>query len=286
MSEFPHDDFAKSFLTELLSLIGKAKANHSLKSETLAADLWFEFNPQQADQIEQLGLLGKLMIKDSLIEVFRNAATLVEIRSCQSKLSHWENHLINQAKRRKAKLKERDLPELWLIMPTASQAIRRQFGATPTAHPGVYRFPQGQRVSLIVVHQLSLTEETRWLRMLGRNGNQQRAIGEFSQSSTGNELYASIEEILASYHANLASRRQLTPEEEALIMQLSEAYLKKRQEWKEEGLMEGRQEGRQETLQQVLAAMQLLRQGIEPESIAQTTGLPIATIEQLSEQLN
>jgi hypothetical protein len=31
MSEFPHDDFAKAYLTELLSLIGTAKPNHHSK---------------------------------------------------------------------------------------------------------------------------------------------------------------------------------------------------------------------------------------------------------------
>jgi flagellar biosynthesis/type III secretory pathway protein FliH len=79
---------------------------------------------------------------------------------------------------------------------------------------------------------------------LGRNGKQQRAIEEFAQVPTENELYASIEELLADYRTSLEARRQLDQEDEELIMQLSAAYLKRRQEWKEEGLAEGRQEGR------------------------------------------
>jgi predicted transposase/invertase (TIGR01784 family) len=96
---------------------------------------------------------------------------------------------------------------------------------------------------------------------------------------TNNDLYASIEELLASYRANLESRSKLTQEDEELIMQLSEAYLKKRQEWRDEAL----EEGKQNTLRSV--ALNLLRQGISLEVITQTTGFSIAQIEQLHQEL-
>jgi predicted transposase/invertase (TIGR01784 family) len=98
---------------------------------------------------------------------------------------------------------------------------------------------------------------------------------------------ASIEEILASYRTNLESRNQLTQEDEELIMQLSETYLKRRQEWKAEGLEEGRQEGRQEGQQLALrsVAVSLLQEGVEATIIAKTTGLSIAAVEQLRQEL-
>jgi hypothetical protein len=286
MSEFPHDDFAKAYLTELLSLIGTARPNHPLKAETRLADLWFEFNPQRQNQ-QQLGLLGQLLTKDSLIEIFRDPASFVEIRSCQGKLSHLEVELIGKANRRHQTLLEADLPDLWFIMPTASADIRASFGAQPTEHSGVYHLPRGQRSHLIVVHQLAPTEDTLWLRLLGRNGKQQRAIEEFAQVPTNNDLYASIEELLADYRTNLESRRQPTQEDEELIMQLSTAYLKRRQEWRDEaraeGLQEGRQEGRQESLRSV--AIGLLREGIATNIISKTTGLSIEAIGQLQQEL-
>ena len=42
MSEFPHDDFAKDYLTELLSNIGTAVPNKVIKSERREGDIWFE----------------------------------------------------------------------------------------------------------------------------------------------------------------------------------------------------------------------------------------------------
>ena len=152
MSKFPHDDFAKAYLTELLSTIGKATPNHPLKNETRFADLWFELNPKFAERRTELGLLGELLNRDSLIEVFRNPATPVEMRTCQSKLSTLETELINKAKRGKQTLSEHQLPYLWLIMPTASENIREGFGTIVSQISGVYRLPSLQRTGLIVVH--------------------------------------------------------------------------------------------------------------------------------------
>jgi predicted transposase/invertase (TIGR01784 family) len=139
---------------------------------------------------------------------------------------------------------------------------------------------------LIVVHQLVQTDETLWLRLLGREGKQKMAIAEFAQAPTENDLYASIEELLVSYRASLESRRELPQEDEELIMQLSEAYLKKRQEWFEEGKEEGKEEGEQRGRQaeRQSNAVSMLREGIAVESIARITGFSIAEIEQLRQK--
>ena len=67
-------------------------------------------------------------------------------------------------------------------------------------------------------------------------------------------------------------RSPITEEEEELIVNLSTAYLKKREEWKEEGIYE--------------VAMNLLREGIDITIILKVTGLSIEQINQLREQLN
>jgi hypothetical protein len=133
--------------------------------------------------------------------------------------------------------------------------------------PGVYRWPKLDRTGLIVVHQLPVTEETLWIRLLGRAGNQERAIQELVTKPDRSALHNSIEDILANYRAKLEQSRSLTPDEEELIMNLSVAYLKKIEEAKEEAKEE--------------MVILFLRAGATPEFIANATGLPIATIEQL-----
>jgi hypothetical protein len=64
----------------------------------------------------------------------------------------------------------------------------------------------------MVVHQLVQTDETLWLRLLGREGKQKMAIAEFSQVPTENDLYANcipdVENVVlkgnTSFHMTLA----------------------------------------------------------------------------------
>ena len=277
MSEFPHDDFAKEYLTELLSNIGTAVPNRVIKSERREGDLWFERNSTLtiATQRKKLGLMGQLLRRDSLIEVFRNPAMAMEIRACRGKLTDIERDMAREAKRKSETLMEDMLTDLWFIMPTASKEIRQDFGLRKSRIPGVYRWPKLDRTGLIGVHQLPITEETLWIRLLGRDGNQERAIQELVTKPDQSALYNSIEEILANYRVKLEANRSLTPEEEELIMNLSAAYLKKQEEWKLEGKLEGKLE----------AAIGLLREGMTPEVIARALGLPIESIENLRPRL-
>jgi hypothetical protein len=145
MEKFPHDDFAKTYLTELLRPIGTATANRPLKPQTRFADLWFELSPNADDS--QLGLLGELLTRDALIEVFRNPATDLEIRNSKSKLTIEEVDRLNKAKRKNQTIPKDKLPWWWLIMPTASKEIREGFCVRKTKHPGVYDFPNlGMRI--------------------------------------------------------------------------------------------------------------------------------------------
>ncbi len=70
MSEFPHDSFAKNYLTELLSAIGTAIPNKFIKSERREGDVWFERDRKLSipAQRKKLGLMGQLLAWDSLIE--------------------------------------------------------------------------------------------------------------------------------------------------------------------------------------------------------------------------
>ena len=88
-------------------------------------------------------------------------------------------------------------------------------------------------------------------------------------------LYNSIEEILADYRAKLEANRSITLEEEELIMNLSAAYLKKKEEWREEVTEEAH----------ITAAIGLLQEGVTPEIISRALGLSIEAIEKLRDKV-
>ena len=96
-------------------------------------------------------------------------------------------------------------------------------------------------------------------------------------------LTDTVTELLADYRAILEAQGRLTEEEEELIMNLSAAYQKKKQEWLEEGKEEGKEEGIILGVNQV--ALNLLQEGFTLDLIAKATKLSIAEIERLRSSL-
>jgi predicted transposase/invertase (TIGR01784 family) len=74
-------------------------------------------------------------------------------------------------------------------------------------------------------------------------------------------------------------KRYKTKDIREVLMSLSPAYEKWRQENIVVAHQEGRQEGRQETQTEI--ALRLLARGMAVEEVAQCTGLPIATLQTL-----
>ena len=138
--------------------------------------------------------------------------------------------------------------------------------------------PRYDRSTLVILHQLPKTEDTLWLRLLARAGEQRRAIEEFTAMPIATPLNANISELLADYRAMLESRElaetnpSITQEEEELIMNLSAAYVKKKEEWREEVIY--------------TVALNLLRENVDMGLILKVTGLSIEQINQLREQLD
>ena len=275
--QFPHDEFAKTYLTELLRPMGTTIANRPIKTDTRYADLWFKLS-ENADRTH-LGLLGELLTRDALIEVFRNPATDLEIRNSQSKLTADEIERSNKARRKNETVVKEKLPWLWLIMPTASLDIREGFGVRETEHPGVYDFQRLQRTGLIVVHQLVKTEQTLLLRILGRAGDQKRAIDELTQISEPPPFYRTIEETLTAYRAILELRGKITPEDEELLMNLSTVYQNLKEDWRKEGEKEG------EDIAMRKVAIGLLQERAAIDLILKVTGLTQQEVQQFRDRL-
>jgi hypothetical protein len=248
MANTPHDDFAKSYLEELLSAIGQVHLDRPVKSETRRADIWFVPEPARGGDRADLGVLGHLAETACFIEPFRNPATWQEIRDCIGKLISLLRALTRKAKVGQAPLVEADLPRLWILVPTASAELRRAFGAVrrrPWTN-GIYLCPLAFRTGLVVIHQLPKTPDTLWMRLLGRGRVQKQAIRELEVLPSTSPRKAAILELLADWRAMLEIRDLLTQDEEELIMNLSPVYQQRRQEWRQEGVQEGHELGVQE----------------------------------------
>jgi len=85
MTVFPYDQFAKEYLQELLSPLGKVETSRNIAGKVREIDVWFA-PTAQAGNVTSLGLLGRLAATAAIFEPFRNAIDQGDVRSCMSRL--------------------------------------------------------------------------------------------------------------------------------------------------------------------------------------------------------
>lgn len=206
MTRFPHDQFAKDYLKELLAPLGKVETSRDVSGELREIDVWFApYLSEPTGDAQVLGLLGRFASSSSIFEPFRNAVTPSLIRSCMSKLFDVHAELERQAKREKTSVQEADLPRLWILSPTASVALLNGFKAILDEDnwiPGVYFLGAYFRTAIVAIHQLPRIEETLWLRILGK-GIQEQAIDELTALAEDNPFRANALEMLYNLRVNL-----------------------------------------------------------------------------------
>jgi hypothetical protein len=261
MTRFPYDQFAKDYLQELLLPLGKVETSRQVAAEVREIDVYFAPSPQPSSNTTSLGLLGRFAATAALFEPFINAATISEIRGCLHKLFDVFADLERQAKRNNTRVSEIELPRLWILSPTASVSLLDGFGARLDEDnwgAGVYFLGDFLKTAIVAIHQLPRTEETLWLRILGKGRVQQQAIAELEALPENNPLRSKAIDLLVNLKTTLEVGQNIDQEDRDLIMRLSPIY--------EQRLAEARQEGVQQGIQiyeQRLA--EATQQGIQTE---------------------
>jgi flagellar biosynthesis/type III secretory pathway protein FliH len=132
---------------------------------------------------------------------------------------------------------------------------------------GIYFFGEGFKTIIIAIHQLPITPETLFLRVLGKGKVQRQAVEELETLANDSPFLADIIQLVHNLIAVLSARQRqeqdIDKDDQELIMKLSEMYqqqlaeIKKqeREEGEQQGLQKGRQEGRQEGLARERRAM-------------------------------
>jgi len=268
MTRQVHDQLAKEYLEELLKPLGKVETSKDVKSEVQEIDVWFV--PTTTSTNSELGLLGKMAVTSCLFEPYRNAPNEVEIRTCLLKLYSIQGDLLREAKREKRSISEQELPLLWILTPTCSERILAGFGAQKKEkwETGVYFLPKYQKTAIVAINQLPIIEDTLWLRVMGRGKTQTEAITQVVKLSENNHKWERLVEIFASWRKNLELNSNVSDEERELIMSLSPAYLKQREEWKQEGIEEGRQQGQKDGQRLMIESLLAVRFGNLDEELS------------------
>jgi hypothetical protein len=249
MTRFIHDEFAKQYLTELLTPYGEVETSKDITSEARQIDVLFTPNSPSPDRIESLGLLGKMGTYASyaIFEPFRNAVSISEIRSCINKLFDIVADIERQAKRNNARINEEQLPYLWIFTPTASLNILSGFNASLDQNQwgeGVYFLGKSFKTAIIVIHQLPSTPETLFLRILGRGKVQRQAVEELEALLANSSSLSNVVQLVHDLIAILSARQQqqqqdIDQDDRELIMKLSQIYQEQLEEIKKQERQEG-----------------------------------------------
>ena len=285
MTQFPHDQFAKDLLETLLSPFGEVQTAKTIDAQVREIDVYFT-PAANIPPDSPLGLLHKLATTPATFEPFRKAVIIGEVRSCIAKLIELQNELTRQAKRDgKPKLTEADLPQLWILTPTLSAEKLTDFGAIKDVESwgeGVYLLPKSFKTGIVVIHQLPETADTLWLRILGRDNIQIRAIAEIIRLPTDSPYRQNALELFSNLKIVLENKQNKATEETELMMNLSPLYL----EQIDIATQQGRAEGRNEEGKSLIVRILTRKLGaLDPNSIALINNLSLDSIESLGDAL-
>ena len=180
MTQIPFDQLAKEFLKEFLTPLGRAERSLEVPGESKFVDVWFEPALQPTIDSETLGVLGRIATTSCLIEPFHNPPTRTEVRTCLLKLFWVHEDQRRQANRQESRTLEEELPKLWVLAADVSKPVLNDFSAVPNEQwlPGIYFLANALKTVIVAINQLPPTEETLWLRILGRDETQRQAISE------------------------------------------------------------------------------------------------------------
>ncbi len=202
MTRFIHDQFAKQYLTELLTPYGQVETSKDITAEVRQIDVLFIPSPQPAQSLETLGLLGRMSTNYDIFEPFRNPVSKSEIRSCMGKLFDVRADLERQAKRNDTRIDETELPQLWIFTPTASAEILENCNGTLDETiwgKGIYFVPKLFKTVIVMIHQLPSTPETLFLRVLGKGKVQRQAVEELEAVANNSPFLADIIQLVHNH---------------------------------------------------------------------------------------
>ncbi len=117
---------------------------------------------------------------------------------------------------------------------------------------GVYFLADFLKTAIVAIHQLPRTEETLWLRILGKGRVQQQAIDELQALPENNPLRSKAIDLLVNLKTTLEIGQNIDQEDRDLIMRLSPIYEQRLAEARQEGQQQGIQRERRITIENLL----------------------------------
>ncbi|MCU0551473.1 MAG: DUF4351 domain-containing protein [Leptolyngbya sp. Prado105] len=242
MTRQPFDEFSKQLFEVLLTPYGRVSVDRTVPGESRRIDIYFEPTASIMGDGTELGRLAQFSFTPCLFEPYRNPPTSVEVRNCVLKLYLLHAELHRAAGRT---LTDAELPQLWILASSASDQLLSDFGGElQNGEDGIYQFDRGWRSGIISIAELPTTEDTLWLRLLGKGTTQEQAIAELLMLPETNPKRATALDLLVRWRINIEMTATIDEEEGQFLMALSQAYLEWERQTEQRGRTQGEQRGK------------------------------------------
>lgn len=259
MAQNSFDQLSKQYLEEFLAPIGTVQRQYEIPGEAKFVDVWFVPDPNVLLPTD-LGLLGRMAQKPCLFEPYRNVPTRTEVRVSIMKLV-W----VQEDERRKAQreeLSDNELPQLWILAATTSRPLLEEAEVKVKSDwmPGVYFLANILKTAIVAIDQLPETEETLWIRILGRDTTQERAIREVLALPATHPRRNDILRLLASWKVRIDLGEIENFSGQEAIMALSESFLAWERQAQERWEQQAQERWEQQTQERIREVSQEERQ--------------------------
>jgi hypothetical protein len=248
MTQVPFDQLAKEFLQEILTPLGRVERSFEVPGEPKFIDVWFQPAIALDPRLDNLTLIERISATPCSFEPFRNPPTRQDLRRCLLKLL-W----VQEAElRADDTIPDEQLPMLWVLATSVSKPILEESKAEISEDwlPGIYFCGKLFKTVLVSINELPVTNETLWLRVLGRDQTQEQAINEVLALPENDPQRIRILQMLTSWNVRLDMLEPLDSEDEQFRMALSQAYL----EWEQTTEQRGQLAERRNVIEALLKA--------------------------------
>jgi hypothetical protein len=129
--------FQRDYLEKLLLTCGEIETGRTIiRNSTKKIDLWFapKINQSPPDN----NLLSRLTKTRALFEPYHRSVTPDEIRYSMRKLLEVHQEFYRAAANKKTKIRDTDLPWLWIFTPSISNRTLKSFSAESKQETGIY----------------------------------------------------------------------------------------------------------------------------------------------------
>jgi hypothetical protein len=250
MTQVPFDQLAKEFLQELLTPLGRVERSFEVPGEPKFIDVWFQPAVIPNVSPENLTLLERISATPCSFEPFRNPPSRNDIRRCLLKLL-W---VLDSELRQDDKIPDLQLPMLWVLASSVSKPVIKEAKGEVSEDwiPGIYFCGNVFKTVLVAINELPETDETLWMRVLGRDETQERAIAEVLALPADDPERSRILQMLTNWRVRIDLLEPLDSEDEQLRMALSQAYLAWEQTTEQRGEQRGEMRAKLSSIESLL----------------------------------